>query len=133
MDHLARLLAPLYTGREGDGEGRLVEPALEGRELKFGLAAGSGTAATRGRTRGPAPCYPVGNKEVAMADKVFKKIRVVGCSKESFKHAIELAVEKAGQSVHGMAWFEVVEMRGAIADGKVAEWQATLDVALKVD
>lgn len=68
-----------------------------------------------------------------MSDKVYKKIRVVGCSKKSFEHAVELAVEKAGKSVHGMAWFEVVEMRGAIADGKVSEWQATLDIALKVD
>ena len=68
-----------------------------------------------------------------MADKVYKKIRVVGCSKKGFKDAVELAVEKAGKSVHGMAWFEVVEARGAIADGKVCEWQATLDVALKVD
>jgi flavin-binding protein dodecin len=105
----------------------------ESGEFNVELSAGSWADATRGTIRGSVPCYPGGNKEVAMADKVFKKIRVVGCSKESFKHAIELAVEKAGQSVHGMAWFEVVEMRGAIADGKVAEWQAALDVALKVD
>ncbi len=68
-----------------------------------------------------------------MGDKVFKKIRVTGCSDESYAHAIRLAVAKAGESVRGLAWFEVVELRGAVRDGEVAEWQATVDVAFKVD
>jgi flavin-binding protein dodecin len=32
-----------------------------------------------------------------------------------------------------MAWFEVTELRGAIKDGKTSEWQATIEVAFKVD
>ncbi len=68
-----------------------------------------------------------------MGNKVYKKIRVVGCSNESYEKAIELAVSKAGGSVHGMAWFEVVEQRGALSDGKVIEFQVTVDVAFKVD
>jgi len=68
-----------------------------------------------------------------MSTKVFKKITVTGCSDESYKQAIEAAVEKAAESVHGMAWFEVTEMRGAILDGKPCEWQATIDVGFKVD
>jgi flavin-binding protein dodecin len=68
-----------------------------------------------------------------MGDKVYKKIRVVGCSSESYEKAIQLAVAKAGESVHGMAWFEVVEQRGALSDGKVVEYQVTVDVAFKVD
>ena len=68
-----------------------------------------------------------------MSTKVYKKITVTGCSAESYEQAIEAAVEKAAESVHGMAWFEVTEMRGAIHDGKPSEWQATVDVAFKVD
>ena len=68
-----------------------------------------------------------------MSTKVFKKITVTGCSDESYKQAIEAAVEKAAESVHGMAWFEVTEMRGAIRDDKPCEWQATVDVGFKVD
>ena len=68
-----------------------------------------------------------------MGTKVFKKITVTGCSEQSYKEAIEAAVEKAAESVHGMAWFEVTEMRGAIQDGKPCEWQATVDVGFKVD
>jgi flavin-binding protein dodecin len=68
-----------------------------------------------------------------MGTKVYKKISVTGCSDESYERAIAAAVAKAGESVHGMAWFEVTEMRGAIRDGKPSEWQATVEVAFKVD
>jgi flavin-binding protein dodecin len=68
-----------------------------------------------------------------MSTKVYKKITVVGCSAESYEQAIEAAVEKAAGSVHGLAWFEVTEMRGAILDGKPSEWQATVEVGFRVD
>ena len=68
-----------------------------------------------------------------MSTKVFKKITVTGCSARSYEEAIEAAVEKAAESVHGLAWFEVSEMRGAIQDGKPTEWQATVNVAFRVD
>ena len=68
-----------------------------------------------------------------MSDKVYKHIAVTACSSRSFEHAIELAVEKAAETLHGIAWFEVKEMRGAIKDGKPNEWQVTVKVAFKVD
>lgn len=68
-----------------------------------------------------------------MNERVYKKIRVVGCSRESYEQAIRAALSKASGSLHGMAWFEVVEHRGALVDGGVVEWQATLDVAFKLD
>ncbi len=68
-----------------------------------------------------------------MADKVFKKISVTGCSSVSFEQAIETAVEKASESVRNLAWFEVKEFRGGLgSDGKI-EWQAAIEVAFKVD
>jgi flavin-binding protein dodecin len=68
-----------------------------------------------------------------MSSKVYKKITVTGCSAASYEKAIEAAVAKAADSVHGMAWFEVTELRGAIQDGRPSEWQATLEVAFRVD
>ena len=47
-----------------------------------------------------------------MADRVYKKITVTGCSEESYERAIRVAVSKASESIRGMAWFEVGEMRG---------------------
>lgn len=68
-----------------------------------------------------------------MSTKVYKKITVTGCSARSYEDAIGAAVEKAAGSVHGLAWFEVTELRGAIQDGKPSEWQATIDVGFRVD
>jgi flavin-binding protein dodecin len=68
-----------------------------------------------------------------MGDKVYKKIRVTGCSGDSIEKAIETAVAKTEESVRGSAWFEVSEIRGAISSGKVTEWQVSVDIAFKVD
>ncbi len=68
-----------------------------------------------------------------MSSKVYKKIRVVGCSGESYQDAIAEAIARTAESVHGAAWFEVVELTGSITDGHPTEWQATVDVSFKVD
>lgn len=68
-----------------------------------------------------------------MSDKVYKKIQVVGCSAESIEKAVEIAVAKAAESLHGISWFEIVETRGAVRDGKPSEWQVTLAVGFKLD
>jgi len=68
-----------------------------------------------------------------MTDKVYKKVRVVGCSAESYEKAVEVAISKASESLHGISWFEVVEFRGAVANGKAVEWQATVDLGFKLD
>jgi hypothetical protein len=71
--------------------------------------------------------------EVLMGDKVFKKILVVGCSEKSYQDAVETAIRKAADTLSGLAWFEVREMRGAVKDDKVLEWQATVELAFKVE
>lgn len=64
---------------------------------------------------------------------VYKKIEVVGTSKSSFAEAVKAAVAEAGKSVRHMSWFEVVEQRGAIKDGKVLEFQVTIRIGFKVE
>jgi flavin-binding protein dodecin len=64
---------------------------------------------------------------------IYKKIEIIGTSKESFAAAVKTAVAEAGKSVRHMSWFEVVEQRGAIKDGKVAEFQVTIRVGFKLE
>lgn len=64
---------------------------------------------------------------------VFKKIDVVGTSPVSYAEATKVAVEQAGKTIRHMSWFEVVEQRGAIKDGKVAEFQVTLRIGFKLE
>jgi flavin-binding protein dodecin len=68
-----------------------------------------------------------------MGDKVYKKIDVVGCSAESIEKAVANAVAKASESLHGLSWFELKEVRGAIKDGVPSEWQVTLQLGFKLD
>jgi dodecin len=64
---------------------------------------------------------------------VYKKIDVVGTSPNSFADATRAAVEEAAKTVRNMSWFEVAEMRGAIRDGKVSEFQVTLRIGFRLE
>jgi len=66
-------------------------------------------------------------------DRTYKKIELVGISTESYEQAIRNAIGKAAETIHGLAWFEVIEQRGQITDGKVVEFQVVLKAALKLD
>jgi hypothetical protein len=68
-----------------------------------------------------------------MTDHVYKKIELTGTSKKSLEAAIENAVGKASKSLHNLRWFEVVETRGAIEDGRVAAWQVTVKISFTLD
>ena len=68
-----------------------------------------------------------------MSGTTYKKIEIVGTSPNSYAEATANGIAKAAESVHGMSWFEVVEQRGAIVDGRVKEYQVTLRIGFKVD
>ena len=64
---------------------------------------------------------------------VYKKVELVGTSPVSFAEAVKVAVEEAGKTIRHMDWFEVVEERGRIKDGKVAEFQVTIRIGFKLE
>ena len=68
-----------------------------------------------------------------MADPVYKKIQLVGTSTESFSGAAANAIDKAAETLRNMSWFEVVEQRGSIADGKIQQYQVTVNVGFRVE
>jgi len=61
----------------------------------------------------------------------FKVIELVGTSPVSFAEAVKAAVAEASKTVRHMGWFEVVEERGRISEGQVAEFQVTIKVGLQ--
>jgi hypothetical protein len=68
-----------------------------------------------------------------MADPVFKKTTLVGTSTESFAKATANAVAKAAETESHLSWFEVVELRGSISDGKVQQYQVTVSMGGRAD
>ena len=68
-----------------------------------------------------------------MKDHVYKLIELTGTSTESMEHAINNALQRASKSVKNLRWFQVVETRGDIENGKVSHWQVTLKVGFTVE
>lgn len=68
-----------------------------------------------------------------MSDHVYKLIEVVGSSENSCDDAIRNAIAKASQTLHHLDWFEVVETRGHITNGKVAHYQVMVKIGFRLD
>ena len=63
----------------------------------------------------------------------YKLVEIVGTSPKSFAEATRAAIAEASHTIRHMDWFEVVEQRGSIVDGKVREFQVSLKVGFKVE
>lgn len=63
-----------------------------------------------------------------MDEHVYKIIQLVGSSEVGIEDAVQKAIARADHTLDELRWFEVVETRGQIADGKVAHWQVVLKV-----
>ena len=68
-----------------------------------------------------------------MTDHVYKTIEITGSSQDGVTQAIDRAVGKAGETVRGLDWFEVTEIRGHIEDGAVAHYQVTVKLGFRLE
>jgi len=68
-----------------------------------------------------------------VSDHVYKYIELTGSSKTSIEDAVTQAVAKASKTVRNMHWFQVIETRGHIVDGKVAHWQVSIKVGFTLE
>lgn len=62
----------------------------------------------------------------------YKKVELVGSSPVSIEEAISNALAQASESLQLTEWFEVVETRGHIQNGKVAHYQVTIKVGFRI-
>jgi flavin-binding protein dodecin len=69
----------------------------------------------------------------AMNDHVYKKIELTGSSEKGIEEAVANAVSRASSTIRNMRWFEVVETRGQIENGRVAHYQVTLKVGFTLE
>lgn len=68
-----------------------------------------------------------------MSHHTYKLIELAGSSPKSIDDAVESAISKASKTLHNLHWFQVTEVRGTIASGKVEHWQVTLKVGFTLD
>ena len=67
-----------------------------------------------------------------MPDKTYKLVELVGVSENSIQEAIRNAVTRASQSLKGIDWFEMTEVRGLVQDGKVSQFQVKVKVGFRI-
>ncbi len=68
-----------------------------------------------------------------MSNHVYKQIEITGSSDKSIEDAVQLALAKAAESVRNMRWFEVMDIRGHVADQRLGHWQVTIKVGFTLD
>ncbi len=68
-----------------------------------------------------------------MPDHVYKVVELVGSSDESISKAIDRAIAKAALTLRHLGWFEVVQVRGHIENGKVSHYQVTIKAGFRLE
>jgi flavin-binding protein dodecin len=68
-----------------------------------------------------------------MSNHVYKTIELTGSSPNGIEEAVSNAIAKASATLHNMRWFQVVDTRGEIENGKVAHWQVTMKLGFTLD
>jgi len=66
-------------------------------------------------------------------NKIYKMTELVGASSESFADASSRAIERAGKTLRNLDWFEVTELRGAIENGRITQYQVKLKVGFRLE
>ncbi len=68
-----------------------------------------------------------------MTEHVYKQIELVGSSRTSSDDAVKKALERAAKTLSNLDWFEVTEVRGHLENGRVAHWQVSIKVGMRLE
>ncbi|MEU5432559.1 dodecin [Streptomyces sp. NPDC020719] len=68
-----------------------------------------------------------------MSNHTYRVTEIVGTSPEGVDQAIRNGVARAAQTLHNLDWFEVVQVRGQIANGRIEHYQVGLKVGFRLD
>ncbi len=68
-----------------------------------------------------------------MPAHTYKLVELVGSSPNGTDEAIRNALASAAKTIRNIDWFEVVETRGHVVEGKVAHFQVTLKVGFRIE
>ncbi|MBW1601528.1 dodecin domain-containing protein [Streptomyces sp. JJ66] len=68
-----------------------------------------------------------------MSEHTYRVTEIVGTSHEGLDAAIRNGIARAAQTLHGLDWFEVTQIRGHIESGEVAHYQVGLKLGFRLD
>ncbi|HDQ45308.1 MAG TPA: dodecin domain-containing protein [bacterium] len=68
-----------------------------------------------------------------MSEHVYEVAELVGSSKEGIEDAVQNAISKLSKTVTEIRWFQVLETRGFVEEGRVAWWQVTVKIGFRME
>ncbi len=68
-----------------------------------------------------------------MSSRTYRVSEIVGTSPDGIDQAIRNGVQRAGQTLRHLDWFEVSQVRGHIKDGEVEHFQVTMKVGFRLE
>jgi dodecin len=66
-------------------------------------------------------------------DHIYRVIELAGTSDKSIEDAVSSAIARANQTIRNLRWFELIQTRGHIENGKIAHFQVTLKVSFTME
>lgn len=68
-----------------------------------------------------------------MPNNTYKIVDLVGVSHESYSEATKNAIARASETLRGLGWFQVSELRGLIQNGQISEYQVTVKLGFRLE
>ena len=68
-----------------------------------------------------------------MSHHTYRVTEIVGTSHEGIDDAIRNGINRASQTLRGLDWFEMTEVRGHIVDGDIEHYQVGMKVGFRLD
>jgi dodecin len=66
-------------------------------------------------------------------DHIYRVIELAGTSDKSIEDAVSTAIARANKTIRNLRWFELIQTRGHIENGKIAHFQVTLKVGFTME
>ncbi|MGP4002539.1 dodecin [Streptomyces sp. 8N706] len=68
-----------------------------------------------------------------MTEHTYRVTEIVGSSHEGVDAAIRNGIQRASQTLRNLDWFEVVQVRGNLANGEIEHFQVGLKVGFRLE
>ncbi|WP_116245313.1 dodecin [Nocardiopsis sp. FIRDI 009] len=68
-----------------------------------------------------------------MSHHTYRVTEIVGTSPQGVDQAIRNGIDRASDTLRGLDWFEVTEIRGHIEDGVIAHYQVGMKVGFRLE
>ncbi|EST32876.1 MULTISPECIES: dodecin [Streptomyces] len=68
-----------------------------------------------------------------MSHHTYRVTEIYGTSEAGVDEAIRNGIDRASQTLRGLDWFEVTQVRGHIVDGRIEHYQVGLKVGFRLE